>query len=65
MGATDVVSCLLELGTLLAALACLREGSWLRLLPELSPARRAASLLAVMSVTTVALQTLGLGFGPM
>ncbi|MEO3937842.1 hypothetical protein V3N99_13945 [Dermatophilaceae bacterium Soc4.6] len=65
VGAADVVSCLLELGALLAALACLGEGSRLRLLPELSPARRAASLLAVISLTTVALQTLGLGFGPM
>jgi len=65
VGAADVVSCLLELGALLAALACLREGSRLRLLPELSPARRAASVLAVLSLTSVAFQTLGLGFGPM
>ncbi|WP_295694750.1 hypothetical protein [Lapillicoccus sp.] len=65
VGAPDVVAGLLELGALLMALACLRYGSRLRLLPALTPTSRTARLLAVASLTSVALQTLGLGFGPM
>ncbi len=65
VGATDVGACLLELGALLVALACLRDGSRLRLLPARSPVERAVGLLAVTSLTAVAIQTHGLGFGPM
>jgi len=65
VGAADVVASLLELGSLLLALGCLRGGSRLRRLPSFRPTGRAAGLLAVASLTAMALQTLGLGFGPM
>ncbi len=65
VGAADVVASLLELGTLLLVLGCQRAGSRLRLLPPFQPTGRAAGLLAVAALTATALQTLGLGFGPM
>ena len=65
VGASDVVTSLLELGTLVVAAACLRAGSRLRLLPARSATSRAVALLALAALTSLGLQTLGLGFGPM